>query len=310
MILDFKEIPVANSGVGNQDTFEMFSRDFLQSIGYEIIGEPTRGADGGIDIKVLEKRSGVGGQNNFFWLVSCKHYAHSGSAISTTIEQNIYDRVISNGCDGFIGFYSSISTSGLKDTLDGLSSKISYQIFDNAKIESRIVGISKMEKLFIRYFPNSYKNWKELYYYMEPIKLFEHYFDKKYGNNKALYKYLFGSIGNSIKQIRKSNTFKDALIENSTKLLLEPLLFEYFNGSQEFQYKKIESMSLNTFHKEHLPLEMKYKYGIDINPKPIFSGIDFEENQAYFLYPNLLIVNQTQFDFLCTMFNDLKLMLT
>ena len=74
-LIDFKEIPIANSGKGNQDLFELFAREFLSEIGYEIIEEPARGADGGKDLIILERRTGIGGNTNFRWLVSCKHFA-------------------------------------------------------------------------------------------------------------------------------------------------------------------------------------------------------------------------------------------
>ena len=173
MIIDFKEIPKANSSAGNQDTYELFFRDFLELLGYEIIGIPSRGADGGLDIKVKETRTGIGGKTDFYWLVSCKHFAHSKNSVSPSVEQNIYDRLMSNDCQGFIGFYSSVVSSGLKNVLDGLANKISYQIFDNEKIEDSIVGISRMENLFLRYFPSSYEKWKSLHHFKEPIKLFE-----------------------------------------------------------------------------------------------------------------------------------------
>jgi hypothetical protein len=56
MLLDFKEIPKANEGSGLQDTFELFGRDFLEDIGYQIIQEPDRGADGRKDLIVGETR--------------------------------------------------------------------------------------------------------------------------------------------------------------------------------------------------------------------------------------------------------------
>lgn len=40
MVLDFKEIPEANTGSGLQDTFELFTRDFLSFLGYRIIQDP------------------------------------------------------------------------------------------------------------------------------------------------------------------------------------------------------------------------------------------------------------------------------
>lgn len=214
MLINFKEIPQANLGSGEQDTFEKFARDFLTAIGYFIIEEPTRGADGGIDIKVLEKRKGIGGETDFYWLVSCKHNAHSGSSVNPTIENNIYDRVKSNQCNGFIGFYSTIASSGLKNTLEGLKAQnIAYQLYDNEKIENQIIGNVNLEKLFLRYFPNSYKKWKELYFYYEPIKLFEFYIDQKHSDLKDFLKNIYGSTENAIKNIRKHNNFKSSLSE-------------------------------------------------------------------------------------------------
>lgn len=54
MLLDFKEIPQANTGSGLQDTFELFTRDFLQYLGYRILENPNRGADGKKDMIVEE----------------------------------------------------------------------------------------------------------------------------------------------------------------------------------------------------------------------------------------------------------------
>ena len=59
--LDFKEIAQANLGSGEQDSFELFSRDFLAFLGYKVLLNPSRGADSGKDVVVEEKRSGVGG---------------------------------------------------------------------------------------------------------------------------------------------------------------------------------------------------------------------------------------------------------
>ena len=94
-MIDFKEIPKANSGSGQQDFFELFARDFLKLKGFEIIIDPARGADGGVDLIVRENRSGENDQKiEINWLVSCKHYAHSGKSISTNVESDIMDRVI------------------------------------------------------------------------------------------------------------------------------------------------------------------------------------------------------------------------
>ncbi len=216
MAIDFKEIQEANSGIGNQDTFEKFTRDFFQLLGYEIAQEPGRGADDGIDVKIIENRKVNGLEQKIHWLVSCKHYAFSKKSINSTIEHDILDRVISNNCSGFIGFYSTIATSGLITKLKGLNAKIEYQIFDDKKIEAHIVGVARFEELFLRYFPQSYKIWKENYYYLEPIKLLEAYLDTsmELKSIKDIFTPIFKTTGNMIKCMRKFGTWREAVEVN------------------------------------------------------------------------------------------------
>jgi len=159
-VLDFKEIPEAHIATGLQDTFELFARDFLLFIGYKIITDPDRGADGGVDLIVEEVRSGVGGETTIRWLVSCKHKAHSGKSVSANDDANIRDRVEANDCNGFIGFYSTLASSGLSGNLEGMKSKIEYQVFDKEKIESKILHSAKGLEIAERYFPNSLDAWK------------------------------------------------------------------------------------------------------------------------------------------------------
>lgn len=159
MLLEFKEIPKANEGTGLQDTFELFGRDFLEVIGFKIIQEPDRGADGRKDIIVEESRKGVGGLTIIKWLVSCKHFAHSGKSVTHNDEPDICDRVNAHKCDGFIGLYSTIPAVSLSDKLKGFSDKIEYQTFDREKIESKLLSSVPGNNLAQRYFPLSYKNY-------------------------------------------------------------------------------------------------------------------------------------------------------
>jgi Holliday junction resolvase-like predicted endonuclease len=158
--LDFKEIPASNIADGNQDRFELFARDFLENLGYEVIQFPNRGADGGKDLIVEEKRTGISGVTTVRWLVSCKHKAHSGLSVTPDTEQNIRDRVETHECQGFLGFYSTVPSSGLSNIIDGLKSKIEVQIFDNEKIETYLLKSPMGSKLAERYFPLSTNNWK------------------------------------------------------------------------------------------------------------------------------------------------------
>lgn len=159
-ILDFKEIPEAHKASGLQDTFELFSRDFLSFMGYKIITDPDRGADGGVDLIVEEKRTGVGGETNIKWLVSCKHKAFSGNSVSPTDDANIRDRVEAKGCHGFIGFYSTLASTGLSTILEGIKGKLEYQVFDKEKIEGQLLHSAKGLEIAERYFPISLSEWR------------------------------------------------------------------------------------------------------------------------------------------------------
>lgn len=183
-VINFKEIAQANTGSGEQDAFELFSRDFLKYLGYVIVSDPSRGADGGVDLIVKECRKGVGGETEIRWLVSCKHYTHSGKSVSSQDELNIRDRVDSNKCQGFIGFYSTLASTGLMSNLEGSRDKLEFQIFDHKKIEDNLLHSSTGIKIAERYFPDSIKKWAKEN--PEPAKIFVeepslkcHYCDKE-----------------------------------------------------------------------------------------------------------------------------------
>lgn len=158
--LDFKEIPEAHKGDGLQDTFELFARDFLTFMGYNVVVDPARGADGGADLVVEERRTGIGGETIIRWLVSCKHKAHSGASVSPADDSNLRDRVEAKGCQGFIGFYSTLASSGLCSALEGMKGKFEYQIFDREKIESNLLHSAKGLEIAERFFPKSIEDWR------------------------------------------------------------------------------------------------------------------------------------------------------
>jgi hypothetical protein len=157
-LLDFKEIPEAHKGHGKQDTFELFARDFFEMLGYRILRGPGRGADGGCDLIIEETRSGIAGTTKVKWLVSCKHKAHSGQSVSKTDEAEVRDSVESNECHGFVGFYSTLPSSGLIDKVESIAS-INHQFFDSSKIEQVLLSTRNGRGLAQRYFPLSYERW-------------------------------------------------------------------------------------------------------------------------------------------------------
>jgi hypothetical protein len=162
--IDFTEIPRANISSGEQDSFELFARDVLESLGYKVISGPDRGSDGGKDILVLETRTGVGGETHIPWLVSCKHTAHSGNSVGVSDEQDIIDRVNAHQCAGFIGFYSTLPSSSLTRKLEGLKtsdSSFEFQVFDKERIERFLLYSGIGQHIAERFFPVSYQAWRK-----------------------------------------------------------------------------------------------------------------------------------------------------
>lgn len=157
MVLDFKEIPEANRGTGLQDTFELFTRDFLSFLGYRIVQDPDRGADGKKDLIVDEVIKGITSEYTIRWLVSCKHYAHSGNAVKDSDEINISERLKQHHCDGFMGVYSTLAATSLSGILQGQEH---YIIFDHEKIESYLLDSLDGHRIACRYFPNSFRQYQ------------------------------------------------------------------------------------------------------------------------------------------------------
>jgi hypothetical protein len=161
-MIDFSEIP------DDGEQWELFARDFLQESGFFIEQAPDRGPDGGKDLLVTERLRGNLGNYEFRWLISCKHFAKSKKSVQEKDEINIQERLESYNADGFIGFYSTLASSGLNTRLSQLREKgkiKDYKIFDHKLIENYLlrVGYSSM---MIHYMPNNYKK-------ISPLRLVE-----------------------------------------------------------------------------------------------------------------------------------------
>lgn len=168
-MIDFSEIP------DDGEEWELFARDFLQEFGFYIEQSPDRGPDGGKDILVTERLHGNLGNYEFRWLVSCKHFAKSKKSVQEKDEINIQERLTSYNADGFIGFYSTLASSGLNTRLSQLraNGKIKdFRIFDHKLIENYLLRIG-YSSLMMRYLPNSYKAFSPLrlvYEEFNPLK--------------------------------------------------------------------------------------------------------------------------------------------
>lgn len=153
-MIDFSEIEPSDSGRGLSDRFELFARDFLEIQGFKIVQNPGRGSDRQKDLIVSEERTGVGGRNTIKWLVSCKNFSGSKRSVTLSDENDIYDRVLRHSCGGFLGFYSTIPSSGLNDKLYELAPKIEVSVFDRSLIERHLIK-PQFSQLLIQYFPKS-----------------------------------------------------------------------------------------------------------------------------------------------------------
>jgi hypothetical protein len=167
-VLDFKEIPSAAAGAA-RDQFELFAREFLDLVGFRIIEGPDRGADAGRDLVVEEIRTGVAGETRLKWLVSCKHKAHSGNAVTPEDERDIHDRVRTHGCRGFLGFYSTVPSSGLATKLNASDLNFEVQVFDQERIEKSLLTTDGLP-LARRFFPLSIERWQREH--PSPAKIF------------------------------------------------------------------------------------------------------------------------------------------
>lgn len=158
-MIDFSEIQ-------DGETWELFARDFLQEMGFFIESSPDRGPDGGKDIFITEELKGSLGNYKFRWLVSCKHFAKGNKSVQETDEINIQERIDGFGADGFIGFYSTLPSSGLNNRLNQLRNnrKIKdFKVFDHKLIENYLVRLG-YSTIMMRYLP---KNYREL----SPLRL-------------------------------------------------------------------------------------------------------------------------------------------
>ncbi|MGH1399396.1 MAG: restriction endonuclease [Alphaproteobacteria bacterium] len=156
-MIDFTEID-------DGDDWELFARDFFSALGFVIELDPSRGADGGKDFIISEQVSGKLRTHKFRWLVSCKHNATSGKSVGPKEEPDIRERLEQHGCEGFIGFYSTLSSTGLSDRLDALKQSAhieDFAIYDGKKITGYFYDTG-FSRLASRYFPKSYENMRPI----------------------------------------------------------------------------------------------------------------------------------------------------
>lgn len=157
-MIDHKEIP---SGEG----WELFTRDLLSALGFVVESDPNRGADRGRDMVVTEQLAGTFANYRFRWLVSCKHFADSGRAVSEDDERNILERLKSFKADGFMGVYSTLPTNNLSTRLEDLRANgdiRDFRILDGRAVERYLLRVG-FSSLLMRFYPESYRRVRPLH---------------------------------------------------------------------------------------------------------------------------------------------------
>lgn len=159
-MIDYKELN------DNGEQWELFARDFFEALGYTIDTPPDRGADGGKDLLISESIKGRFSSYTFRWLVSCKNFIQSNRSVNEREDEvNLLERCKAFKADGFIGFYSTIESSGLNQRLTQLKNEREiqdYKIFDGKYIENVLMNYG-LTKIILRYFPESYKRIRPLH---------------------------------------------------------------------------------------------------------------------------------------------------
>jgi hypothetical protein len=162
MALDFKDIEPAQGGQASQEQFEIFAREFLACKGYRVVKGPGRGADGGADLIVEMDVTDGDRPRTIRYLVSCKHYAHSGKSVTPTDDSNISDRLVRHDCVGFIAFYSTVASQGLLDFLHVLSTKgTPVEVYDFGRIERELLESTDCHPIARRFMRSSFDAWTQ-----------------------------------------------------------------------------------------------------------------------------------------------------
>lgn len=155
--VDFKEIPLDNALDGAIEQWNIFAREFISNVvKFEILSGVGQGVDFGKDLIV---KGSFNDSNPICWLVSCKHYAHSGKSVGKNDEQSITDRIQAHKCEGFIAFYSTVPSSEVLNRIENIDNS---KIYDCGVIENELLSSDIGIEMFQRFFPNSYKKWFSL----------------------------------------------------------------------------------------------------------------------------------------------------
>jgi hypothetical protein len=79
--------------------------------------------------------------------------------VTPTDEVNLRDRIETHGCHGFIGFYSTLPSSGLRTNLEALRPKFELLVYDAECLERKLLESPWGRTLATRFMPTSFNAW-------------------------------------------------------------------------------------------------------------------------------------------------------
>lgn len=183
-MLDFKELP--KDGV----KFEQLIREIFVKEGYEVHWTGV-GPDNRKDLVIVEKLQGPLSYYKRRWLVSCKHKAHSGKAVSVSDLTDISGDCAQVKAEGFILATSTYPSSSVVNRLDDTASHNALKclIWDEIEIERRLLHPTTFP-LINTFFPESSKNYKWSIYNGNSPNVWA-------ANYKSYFLYLSSRVSNS-----------------------------------------------------------------------------------------------------------------
>lgn len=153
-IIDLREIPAVTPKSTRGGQFELFARDFLAASGFRVLEGPDEGQDDGRDL-LVEEEGGITRATQR-WLVSAKHFAHSGKAVRRGDESDIEGRLAHFRATGFMGFYSTVPSAALGRRLRTVETRARVFLYDPGRISGDLMSKPALDHVFRRYLPRTY----------------------------------------------------------------------------------------------------------------------------------------------------------
>ena len=205
-MIDFKELPT--DGV----KFEQLIREILVREGFDTHWTGV-GPDGGRDLVIIEKFAGPLSTYNRKWLISCKHFAHSGNSVGREQAGSIVEDTKAIGAEGYILVCSTQPSTSLISRLEEISKNqgIITKFWDSIEIEKRLLN-PRTFSLIHTFFPESAKNYQwKIYNAFSPAfwaANYKSYFFYLSSRHSTTFPYLDG-IEAIVKIFEKIKVFKD-----------------------------------------------------------------------------------------------------